>query len=105
MNLEGLCGEKILENLSAENKSMKTRGAISLVATAESTAQKCTLSTRNIKVIIENDLSKRFTIRYHLKQNNLNSVKIASERARKRERKRVYLVPCFLITSIFFLFF
>ena len=33
---------------------MKTRGAMSLVATAESTAQKVMFSTRNIKVVIEN---------------------------------------------------
>ena len=34
-----------------KTKDMKTCGAISLVATAESTAQKCTLSSRNIEVI------------------------------------------------------
>ena len=47
-----------------KTKDMKTRGAMSLVATAESTAQKYTFSTRNINVVIENSLSKRFTIRY-----------------------------------------
>ena len=59
---------------------MKTRGAISLVATAESTAQKYTFSTRNIKVVIENSLSK------HLLSFNQNSER-ASERERERERE------------------
>ena len=47
--------------------------------------------TRNIEVIIKNRLTKRFTIRYESKQDNFNSIKIASERAareRKRERER-----------------
>ena len=46
-----------------KTKDVKTRGAISLVATAKSKAQKCTFSTRNIEVPIKNGLSKLFTIR------------------------------------------
>ena len=71
-----------------KTKDMKTCGAISLVVTAESTAQKCMLLTRNIKVVIENGLSKRFTIRYLLKQDNFDSIQIAIERTIERERER-----------------
>ena len=49
--------EKIKKSPSAENKDMKTRGAISIVTTAESTAQKYTFSTRYTKVIIEKKLN------------------------------------------------
>ena len=47
-----------------KTKAMKTRGAISLVTTAEGTEQKYTFSTRNIKVIIENSLTKQFVINF-----------------------------------------
>ena len=57
---------KVKKTQVQKTKDMKTCGAISLVvvATAESTAQKCTFSIRNIKVVIENSLSKWITIQY-----------------------------------------
>ena len=67
---------------------MKTRRTTSLVATAESTAQKYAFSTRNIKVVIENKLTRQFAICYLLKQDNFNSIKIAIERAIEREIER-----------------
>ena len=66
---------------------MKTLGAINLLL-PKSTAQKYMFSTRNIKVIIDNLLTKRLTIRYYLKQDNFDSIKIASERASEKERER-----------------
>ena len=81
--------ENLREPKCRKKKRMKTRGAISLVATAESTAQKYTFSTRNITVVIENKLTRQFAICYLLKQDNFNLIKIASEREREREGKRV----------------
>ena len=65
-SIKKACEQRKLKKTQVQKaKDMKTRGAISLVATAESTAQKYTFSTSNIKVVIEDELTRQFATCYY----------------------------------------